>query len=78
MQDIIQSSLDSLLKNASSLSIKAESTAMQNLVKGEVDKVTHLVTIRQLTGIVKQLKDRFDGKSGKELGKVDHSSYPDW
>lgn len=43
-----------------------------------MDKVTHLATIRQLTGIVKQIKDRSDGKSREEPREVDNSLYPDW
>lgn|GEM_PF-1450698 len=78
MQDVIQVSIDSLLLNACRLSEKAENSAMHNLIKGETDKVTHLATVRQLTGIVKQLKDRFDGQPRQEPREADNYQYPDW
>lgn len=78
MSDQITASTCSLLDNAVRLSEKIESGAMENLLRGGTDKVNHLVSVRQLSGIVKQIKHQYDGQSQKGIRETDHNGYPDW
>jgi len=55
-------STESLLDNACRLSDKVEKSATDNLLRGGTDKIILLATVRQLTGIIKQIKENY--KSG--------------
>ncbi len=78
MSNQITASINSLLNNAVKLSEKVENSAMQDLLKGGTDKVMQLVTVRQLTGIVRQLKQQYYGQSQKGSSETDDYGYPDW
>lgn len=78
MSDQITASTCSLLDNAVRLLEKVESGAMENLLRGGTDKVTHLANARQLSSIVKQLTHQYDGQSQKGTRETDHNGYPDW
>lgn len=78
MQGTIELSNDNLIINACRITEKVEKCATENLVKGETDKVLLLVSARQLSSIINQLKNQYDGGSKKANGQDGPNDYPDW
>lgn len=78
MQGTIELSTENLLVNACRITEKVEKSATENLVKGETDKVLLLVSARQLSSIINQLKNQYDGGSQKANGQDGPNDYPDW
>lgn len=78
MQGTIELSIDNLITNACRITEKVEKSATENLVKGETDKVLLLVSARQLSSIINQLRTQNDGGSQKAKGQDGPNDYPDW
>lgn len=78
MQGTIELSTENLLVNACRITVKVEKSATENLVKGETDKVLLLVSARQLSSLINQLKNQYDGGSQKPNGQDGPNDYPDW
>ena len=78
MQGTIELSTENLIVNACRITEKVEKSATENLVKGETDKVLLLVSARQLSSIINQLKNQYDGGSQKANGQDCPNDYPDW
>lgn len=77
MKEIVKPSLCILLNHAVRVVEKAEQNAINNLLKGTTDTVMDLVTIRQLTGLIIQIKDQLNGSRENNAESKDFN-YPNW